>query len=565
MNWQSTVLSMVGGMGLLLYGMYVLSEALQKVAGKKLREALTSLTKNRIIAMGLGALLTIIFQSSTATTVILVGLTSASIISLRQTLAVILGSDIGTTVTAQLIALKVTEISLPIVGIGATIIFFAKKNKYKRIGQVLIGFGLLFLGLKLMSDTMYPLRNDPMFGKILLQMSDSPVLAMVVAALFTFLVHSSAATIGIIMLLAMQHMINLEPAIYMLFGANIGTAFTAVLSSLGSSRESQRVATAHLLFKVVGVLLFLPFIGPLGTLMGQITSSPGFQVANVHTFFNIAIALLFAPFVDQFARLLEYIVPEKQEPDNDIRPKYLDETLLSSPEVAIGMASKEIMHISDHVTDMTKQVYPLLKNYDPDLADKLREKEHHIDVLSDATSKYLTQLLRQQLIKEEFNRAMGLVIIVREYEYIGDVLEKNIMYKAEGKSINNVDFSSEGHKEIITMHNKIVGLLHAVNTAFATNSCMMAEKAKSLQEEIVDLEFRLRMSHIARLQRGTQETENTTFIHMDVINSYLRMSEHMKNIAMTLTEEVSCTWHDEVQILTSPTEVRQGNIQKQAQ
>ena len=198
MSWQSVVLNMIGGMGLLLYGMYVLSEGLQKVAGKKLREALTRLTNNRMVAMGLGAFLTVLFQSSTATTVILVGLTSASIISLRQTLAVILGADIGTTITAQLIALKVTEIALPIVGIGATIIFFSKKNKYKRIGQVLIGFGLLFFGLKLMSDTMYPLRNDPMFGKMLFQMSDNPLLAMAVAAVFTFLVHSSAATIGII-------------------------------------------------------------------------------------------------------------------------------------------------------------------------------------------------------------------------------------------------------------------------------------------------------------------------------------------------------------------------------
>lgn len=559
MSWQSALLNMIGGMGLLLYGMYVLSEGLQKIAGKKLREALTSLTKNRVVAMGLGALVTILFQSSTATTVVLVSLTSASIISLRQTLAVILGSDIGTTVTAQLIALKATEISLPIVGIGATIIFFSKRHKYKRIGQVLIGFGLLFLGLKIMSDTMYPLRDDPMFGKMLLQMSDSPLLAMVVAAIFTFLVHSSAATIGIIMLLAMQHMINLEPAIYMLFGANIGTSFTAVLSSLGSSRESQRVATAHLLFKFVGVLLFLPFVSPMADLMASLTSNAGFQVANVHTFFNIAIAILFVPFVSKFAQFLEFIVPEKKETNSQVLPKYLDESLFSSPELAIGMATKEIMHISDHVLDMTKKTYPLLKAYDVDLAEKLHQKENDIDILSTTTNKYLTHLLRQQLSKEEFNKAMGLVHMVRDYEYIGDIIEKNLIYKAESKYVNNLDFSSEGHKDILTMHNKILELLHMVNTAVATSSCMLAEKAKIMQEDIVDLEFRLRMSHIARMQKGAQETENTSFIHMDVINAYLRMSEHLKNIAMSLTDEVSCTWHDEALILTPPSEMWEVN------
>lgn len=559
MTWQTALLNMIGGMGLLLYGMYVLSEGLQKIAGKRLREALSSLTNNRLIGMALGSFVTILFQSSTATTVILVSLTSASIISLRQTLAVILGADIGTTVTAQLIALKVTEISLPVVGIGATIIFFSKRHKHKRIGQVLIGFGLLFLGLKIMSDTMHPLRDDPMFAKLLLQMSDSPLLAMIIAAIFTFLVHSSAATIGIIMLLSMQHMITLEPAIYMLFGANVGTAFTAVLSSLGSSRESQRVATAHLLFKAVGVILFLPFVGHLGELMMKITSSPGFQVANVHAFFNIAIAALFVPFVSQFARLLEIVVPDKEQSDAGITPKYLDESLFSSPEVAIAMASKEIMHISDHVTDMTKQVYPLFKSYDTDLAEQLRQKENYIDILSNATNKYLTHLLRQQLTRDEFNKTMGLVHIVRDFEYIGDVIEKNILYKAESKYMNNLDFSTEGHKDIYTMHNKIVELVHVVNSAFATNSCVMAEKANTIQEDIIDLEFRLRMSHIARMQKGARETENTSFIHMDVINAYLRISEHLRNIALALTDEVSCTWHDEALMLTPPSKVWEAN------
>ncbi|AEF93451.1 Na/Pi-cotransporter II-related protein [Desulfotomaculum nigrificans CO-1-SRB] len=563
MVWESAVLSMIGGMGLLLYGMSLLSDGLQKIAGKRLREALTSLTKKRLVALGLGTLITVLFQSSTATTVILVSLTSAQIITLRQTLAVILGADIGTTITAQLIALKVTEISLPVVGLGAVITFYAKTHRYKRIGQVLIGFGLLFLGLKIMADTMYPLKNDPMFAKILLHLSGSPVLALGVAAIFTFLVASSAATIGIIMLLAMQHLITLEPAIYMLFGANIGTAFTAVLSSIGSSRESQRVATAHLLFKVAGVLLFIPFVSPLAKIISSLIPSPGFRVANMHTFFNVAIATLFLPFINQFARLLELIVPEKKDINGEIRPKYLDETLFSTPELAIGMAAKEIMHVSDHVMDMAKPIYSLLKTYDPDLAENVKKKENDIDILVNATNKYLTRLLRQQLTRDEFNKAMGLIHIIRDYEYIGDVIEKNILYKAEGKYANNVDFSAEGHKDIITMHNKVIELLHVVNTAFATNSCMLAEKAKSLQEDIVDLEFRLRMSHIARLQKGAKETENTTFIHMDVINAYLRISEHLRNIAMALTDEVSCTWHDEALILTPPSEVWEGNRNNQ--
>jgi len=291
--WQAVILGLVGGMGLLLYGMQILSEGLQKIAGAKLRTIMSTLTHNRISALAVGASITVLFQSSTATTVILVGLTSAGIMSLKQTLGVILGADIGTTVTAQLIALKVTEVALPIVGLGATIIFFTKRERFRRYGQVLMGFGLLFLGLKIMSDVMYPLRENPLFPEMMAKMSDNPLVAMILGAIFTFLIHSSAASIGIIMVLSMQHLITLYAAIYLLFGANIGTSFTAILSSLGSSRESQRVATAHLVFKLAGVILFLPFVNPLAALVERITSSPGYQVANVHTLFNIVLAIVF--------------------------------------------------------------------------------------------------------------------------------------------------------------------------------------------------------------------------------------------------------------------------------
>ncbi|MTI81216.1 MAG: Na/Pi cotransporter family protein [Firmicutes bacterium] len=551
--WTDVTLNLIGGMGLLLYGMYIMSEGLQKIAGQKLRTALSTLTKNRVVGMLAGAVVTIIFQSSTATTVILVGLTSASIISLRQTLAMILGADIGTTVTAQLMALKVTEIALPIVGVGATIIFFSKKEKYKRIGQALIGFGLLFLGLKIMSDTMHPLRESPFFKDMLLNISDFPVLAIVLAAIFTFLVHSSAATIGIIMVLSMEGMIPIASAIYLLFGANIGTSFTAMLSSLGSTRESQRVATAHFLFKLVGVLIFVPFVSLFSDLVSWVTpGSPGFQVANAHTIFNVVIALLFLPFTAQFAKFLERIVPEKENPNGIVKPKYLDESMLSSPSIAIGMASKEIFRISDIVTEMVSKCDELFKQYDPGSAENMLQQEDSVDELTEATNQYLTKIMRKSLSREEFNRCMGLITIVKDYEHIGDVIEKNIVYLAESKYANNGDFSSDGQREITMMQNKLVEMLHVVNTAVVNNSCYLAEKAKSHHDEIVDLEFRFRMSHFARMQIGGKDTENTSSIFLDVINSYLRMAEHLNNIAMSLTDEVSCTWQDEVELIYGP-------------
>lgn len=545
MQWQYSLLNMIGGVGLLLYGMSLMKDNLQKVAGKRFREILILLTKNRLVGLGLGALMTLLFQSSTATTVLLIGLTSASILTLKETLPVVLGADIGSTITAQLIALKATEIALPVIFLGSFVFLFTKSSRKKHIALVVIGFGILFLGLKMMADTMYPLKNDPSVANILTHISNNPLLDILVAAVFTSLISSSAATIGIIMLLAMQHMIDIKPAIYMLLGANIGTTFIPILSSIGSSREAQRVAMAHFMFKAMGVLLAFPLVDYIVELMTKVTASPGFQVANAHTLFNIALAVLFLPFIQYVARFLEMILPNKKDTTGEFKPKYLDGNLLSSPDLAMGMATKEIIIISDYVLEMIKSATSLFANYNRDKADKIFEKEEKVDVLSVATNRYLTILLRQSLTQSEFNKAMSLITIIREYEFIGDVVVRNMIGKAENMNIHNKKFSMEGLREIESLNNRIIHLLQLVNTSFATNNCSLAEQAKTLFEEIVDFEFRLQMSHIIRLKEGTRETEETTFVHMELINCYGLISEHLKNITMILTNELPCQWQEE--------------------
>ncbi len=547
---REIILSVIGGMGLLLYGMYIMSEGLQKIAGHRLRNALSSLTQNKIVSLIVGAVVTMLFQSSTATTVILVGLTSASIITLKQTLGIILGADIGTTVTAQLIALKVTEISLPIVGVGATIIFFTKRDKYKKIGQALLGFGLLFLGLKIMAEGMHPLRDSQYFKDILLQMSDNPLLAIVVAAIFTFLVHSSAASIGIMMLLAIQGILPLMSAIFLIYGANIGTSFTAVLSSLGSSREAQRVATAHLIFKVAGVLVFLPLTGLVADLMRSLTTDPGFQVANAHTVFNIIIALAFLPFTSFFANFLEKIVPEKKVHKSE--PQYLDNSLIETPSIALGLALKEVGFISDNTVRMIKDSKTTFDTYDSNLIESILKMENKIDHHTVETRQYLIQVLRRPLSRKEFNKCLRLINTVNELETIGDIIEKNVLYLAESKMINNSEFSDAGKHELEYLHKKLYELANAVNNVILTNDTAMIHTALSLYEEITDLEFRSRISHIQRLSRGVSESENTSTIHLDLINVYLRISQHLAQI-------IEITNEPEVLDIKSVDEFHNGN------
>ncbi|MCF8011773.1 MAG: Na/Pi cotransporter family protein [Clostridiales bacterium] len=528
------IFSMIGGMGLLLYGMYVMSEGLQKIAGHKLRKLLSSLTKNRIISLVTGAIITVLFQSSTATTVILVGLTSASIISLKQTLGIILGADIGTTVTAQLIALKITEIALPIVGIGATIIFFSKRDKYKYIGQTLMGFGLLFLGLQIMSEGMSPLKEAPFFQNFLLNICENPFLAISLAAIFTFLVHSSAATISIIILLAMQGMVNLIPSIYLLYGANIGTSFTALISSLGSSREAQRVAAAHFLFKLSGVLIFLPFTVPFANIIRSLTPGAAHQVANAHTIFNVLIGFLFLPFTSHFAILLEKILPDKK--NGSMEPQYLDYTLIETPSLAIGLALKEVIYISDNTIKLLKDSKQAIDNYDSNLIEDMLTVENGIDQHTTETRQYLTRVLRQPLSKFEFNRCLTLINTVNELENIGDVVEKNLVYLAESKKINNSEFSEEGQQELDIFHEKLYELANIVNNIILTGDSKMVKWAVYLQDEINELEFRSRIAHIRRLSRGIIESENTSKIHLDLINAYLNISQHLIQIAQTIDE-----------------------------
>ena len=544
--WQSVVLNLIGGMGLLLYGMYIMSESLRKIAGNKLRLTLSTFTHRPLVGLLLGIIVTIIFQSSTATSVILVGLTNAGIVSLSQTIPITLGAGIGTSITAQLIALKVTEIALPIVGIGAAIIIFSKRERQKLVGQALIGFGMLFLGLKIMSDTMYPLRNDPHTANILVQLSDRPIMAVFIAAVITFLVHSSAATVGIIMVLSMQGMISIIPSIYLLLGTNIGTTFTALISSLGSTRESQRVATANFISRLVGVIIFLPFVNQLAAFVTWITpNSTAFQIANAHTTFNIVVALLFLPFTKQFANLLMYIVPEKEVKDDETKPKYLDETLLPAPPIAIGMAQKELLRITDKVTDMVKKCDLMFKKYQPETVEEVLKREDEVDQLSKAANLYLAKIMRQNLTHAEIKHCLGLANIMKDYEQVGDVIEKNITYLAESKCANNSDFSAEGHREITAMFNKVVKLLQVVNTAVVSNSCYLTDRAKKLYEEIIDMEFRLQMSHFIRMQRGGKDIENTSSIFLDLINSYLRISEHLNNIILVLTDKTAANWNVE--------------------
>ena len=339
-------MGLFGGLAIFIFGMEMMSEGMKKSAGSKMRAILAALTKNPVIGLFVGAFVTMVIQSSSATTVMLVSFVQAGLMSFAQTLGVILGADIGTTITAQLIAFKLTDYALLMIAVGFGFKIFAKTDNTRNIGEAILGFGILFYGMKLMSDVMKPLRTYPGFIDVMKEL-ENPLLGLLVGTVFTSLIQSSAASIGVVIVLAQQGLITLEAGIPIIFGANIGTCITAGLASIGTSREAKRVALAHVLFKVAGVMIFIfwipGFAELIRTLAVKFGSDIARQIANAHTIFNVSLAIIFIPFTNLFAGLIQRLLPGREEEAGiKFETWHLDESTISSPALAIDLARAEI-------------------------------------------------------------------------------------------------------------------------------------------------------------------------------------------------------------------------------
>jgi phosphate:Na+ symporter len=536
-NWLYVFFGFFGGIGILLYGIQVMGDGLQKILGRQLRTLLESITKKPVLGVLAGILITILFQSSTATTVILVGLTNAAVITLKQTMPVILGADIGTTVTAQLIALKFTELSLLIVGIGAPIAFFTKKDRHHRFGQALVGFGFLFLGLKIIGDSLKPLQGSQAFTEVLLFVSRSPLLAIAASAAVTFLIHSSAAVMGIIMVLAGYDLINLNSAIYLLLGSNVGTSFTALLASIGSRREAQRVALAHFLSKLGGTIFFFPFVPWFGSFLATLTHSVAYQVANAHAIFNLGMAAVLLPFIKPGARFIEWLLPEKRIPEQE--PKFLREEVITMPSVAIGLAQRETIRISAGTLRMIWYIKKALETANSDYLERIVYKEKAMDALCRAAVDYLTRVLRQPLHQDEQGYAMGLIRILDSLEKINDIIERDIRYRIETKLNRGVHFSLHGKEELMTLVESLMRGMRMTHKALVQNNPPLAEEAVTCHPRNVALILEFRQNHIHRLTEGIKESEESSNLHLELLNSFQHLSEMVRNIDLIIFDELS--------------------------
>jgi phosphate:Na+ symporter len=520
--------SILGGTALLLYGVRLVGEGLQRAAGTRLRHLLSTLTGNRFKALLVGAGVTAVLQSSSATTVMLVGFASAGLLSLRQTIGVILGADIGTTLTVQLLAFDLLALSPLVVFIG-WLIWAVGRNTARYVGQAILGFGFLFLGMKLVADGTAPLAQSALFADVLSALTGQPLLLLLIAALFSGVVRSSAATIGFALSLAAAGVLTLAGAIPIIFGANIGTAATALIAAVGQNAEARRVAAAHAAFKVVGVALFFPFISPFADLVARTAPDVPRQIANAHSIFNIAVAALFLPISEWAAGVFTRLIP--QSAPTTIGAMYLNDQTLDTPAVALGQAVRETLRMGDVVVASLKDSIVVLERNDDALMRQVISRDDLIDRLEEDIKQFLVKLGAQQLTEEQAERETALIFVIANLEEIGDVVEKGLMELAEKKIRGGHSFSQQGWGEIRDVHGKVVENVELAISALASQDPSIAEKVIRHKSRINLLERQLRQSHIDRLHSGLRESIDTSSLHLDLLANLKRANSLAAGIA----------------------------------
>lgn len=543
------IFGLVGGLAIFIYGMNLMGDGLKKVAGERMRRILEILTGNPIIAILVGALVTALMQSSSATTVMVVGFVSAGLMTLPQAIGVIMGANIGTTITAQLIAFKIGHYAYPIAALGFIFFFFFKKKKFKYFGQTIFAFGLLFVGLNIMSGVMKPLAHSEVFKDMILQLKNVPVLGLLAGTVMTVIVQSSSATIAVLQELAATPagdgtaaMIALPTALPILFGGNIGTTITAIFASIGANVNAKRAALAHSIFNIIGSVLFMFFIPVFAKLIILISPTGNEidiikrQIANGHTIFNILNTVVWIPFIFILARIVNFII---RGGDDYIEQRvlYIDNKMLNNPSIAMDLATKELSRMAMLTKQMMASANKGFTKSNMEEVKKVHEIEETVNMLQDEIIKYLSTMLSQSALTERQSvRLAGLMHVVGDIERIGDHCEI-IAELAEMKKDEGLVYSQEAIAEIKDAFQKLNKIVDDSIHALRDGDIEKAKEVIQLEDEIDTLEVNLRNRHTERLIKGMCRPKvGISFI--ELVHNLERIADHCKNIAEAVLDDI---------------------------
>ncbi|MGB9843114.1 MAG: Na/Pi cotransporter family protein [Caldisericia bacterium] len=521
-------LPLIGGIALFIYGIHITSEGIQKALAQKLKNILEKTTSNPIMGVLLGFIVTAIIQSSSATTVIVVSLVNSGLMNPFQAVGVIFGANIGTTITAQIIALKITKYGFLIFTIGFLMQFLPFKKRIKYFGQFIMGFGLIFIAIEIMASSVSPLKNDPKIKEIFLSLGKIPILGLLAGLIFTMIQQSSSVTVGIVEALGMEGLLNINSAFPIILGANIGTTITAVIASVGTNIAAKRSALAHVLFNVIGAMLFLLILNPYINFIKMITPNTVNQIANSHTLFNVINTLIFLPFTYQFVKLLQKIIPG-EDIIIETGVKYLNKSILKSPIVAYDALIKEVVRLSSIVENNFLCLKELIFNSNKSITREIAQREETINFVNKEISRYVPLITSLNLPEKEIKMVPQILTISSQLERIGDLIDNTSQLELQ-RLEERIPYSQYAMKELLDMFDYVHKNYSIVkDNLFTLNSGDFEEIRKN--EKIIDeYEDEMREHHIERLKEGICSNE-AGVIYLDVISNLERMGDHIIKIA----------------------------------
>lgn len=517
---------LVGGVALFLYGMMIASNSLEKLMSGRITGLLTHLSKNPFLAIVSGVSLTTLLQSSGAVTSMLVGLGSARVITLRQVMGVIIGAAIGSTITVQIISLDISSFALPLFTIAFFVYFQAKKPTIRNICLVLMGFGLLFMGMKTISLSAHHFAENPLLGEFFESIRENPIYSFLIAMIFCALVQSSAVTIGLAMGLFSAGAISFFDAMIWVYGANIGTTSVALIAAAGGNYIGRQVAWAHFFYKVLSVVIFYPFTVYFLEFLEWVETTPARMVANGHLAFNVISALIFLPFINRGAAVIEKMFP--QNPSEVFGTEFVNLNNYQSSALATSYANREIMRTADIVLSMIRDSIGLFERSDPALIESIKDRDNKVDFLYREIKMFLLDHANRSSTAVHQN-IMSMIMFLSDLERAADSIDINLTALAIKKNALKLEFSDEGWKEIRSIHEQVVKVaLTAINSYQAKELC---EEAIQMKRDLAKAEIQLRENHIMRLNRGMTNSINTSSIHLDLLSEYRRIASLLCNHA----------------------------------
>lgn len=541
--WIWTLIGIIGGLGLFLFGINYMSDGFIRLMGNRLHKIIQRYSRNAVTSINSGVILTTIMQSSSAVSIFITKLVDNELMTFRQTLGVIVGAALGTTVTLQIIALQIDAYALLLISVGFVLSFLIKKTKVKRIGQVFTGLGLLYLGLLLMSQAASVIKTVPEISEFLTNLSN-PFTGVLIGILFTAITQSASAFIGLLIMLGNLNLISLEASVSLFIGSNIGTSIPVLLAMGDVDHEAKWVAYFHLIYRIIGASLFIFWISPFTDFVVYISNffsshvSLPHLIANAHTIMYVILTIILTPFLTFAYKHMKKFVKTDENGSSLLKPKYINDQAIETPSIAIVLAKKEIMHMANIIKKMVEQIAPLFLNKDKKIFSELEKDEKAINSLRDSITDYLLKLNKGNLSEESLKESYKLLAIVKELEEIGDIIDTNLLPKARYWIENNLDFSEQGKTELTEFHHHCFKLVTMVADVMVNFDEHKIKKIKKNEKENIQLVFDFEKNHFTRLIEHVDKSLQSSKTHIELLGLMQAITRHATQIVKILYDVV---------------------------